>query len=135
MKRLIFVFLLIAGSLVATTSNAQVYIGGRIGFVFHPHRVYCPPPPPIVYQDQYSVAPSYYNNYDNGRVIITAPEYGYGNYKERGYEREEYREHHDRDDRRYRDDHGFRDDRSYRDNEEHRGDRREYRSEEGHRRD
>ena len=91
MKRLVFVMLLIAGTLVATTSNAQVYIRGRIGFGFHP-RVFCPPPPPVVYQEQYPAAP-YYNEYDNSREIVTVPGYGYGryyNHSDRYEDRENY---------------------------------------------
>jgi hypothetical protein len=91
MKRLVFVMLLIAGTLVATTSNAQVYIRGRMGFGFHP-RVYCPPP--VVYQEQYPAAP-YYNEYDNNRVIVTVPGYGYDRYNNR-FDRYEDRENYHR---------------------------------------
>jgi hypothetical protein len=93
MKRLVFVMLLIAGTLITTTSNAQVYIRGRIGFGFHP-RVYCPPLPPVVYQEQYPAAP-YYNDYDNSRVIVTVPGYGYGRYYNRS-DRYEDRENYQR---------------------------------------
>src|SRR5450631_3967801 len=89
MKRLVFVMLLIAGTLVATTSNAQVYIGGRIGFGFHPRRDYYPPPA-VVYQDQYQPVAPYYNEYDNSGVVVSVPGNGYGRYynrSDRYYER------------------------------------------------
>lgn len=70
MKRLIFATLLVAGTLITTTGNAQVYMRARVGFGFAPHRVYVAPR--IVYRAPYPVP--YYND----PVIVTAPAYGYG---------------------------------------------------------
>jgi len=73
MKRLFFAFLLVAGTLVATTSDAQAF-RGRIGFGF-PHRAYFAPrvvlPVPVP-------APYYgYGGYGGG-VVVAPPVYGYG---------------------------------------------------------
>jgi len=66
MKRLIFALILVAGTFAASTSNAQVYIGAKIGFGFpHPRVVYAAP------------APYYYG----GPVIAPVPYYGYRHYE------------------------------------------------------
>jgi hypothetical protein len=69
MKRLFFAVLLIAGTLAATTSNAQAF-RGRIGYGFA-HRGYIAPraflPVPVP-------APYYYG----GGAVIAPPVYGYG---------------------------------------------------------
>jgi hypothetical protein len=71
MKRLILAVLLVAGTLVATNSDAQVYGRGRVGFGF-PHRAYFAPrvvlPIPV---------PAPYYGYGGG-AVIAPPVYGYG---------------------------------------------------------
>jgi hypothetical protein len=72
MKRLIFSLLLVAGTLVATKSEAQVFIRGgvRFGIPVPVPRVYCAPR--IVYGAPYP-APYY-----GGGVVVAGPAYGYG---------------------------------------------------------
>jgi len=74
MKRLIFAFLLVAGTLVATTSDAQAF-RGRIGYGF-PHRAFFAPrvvlPVPVP-------APYYgYGGGYGGGVVVAPPAFGYG---------------------------------------------------------
>ena len=72
MKRLFFALILIAGTLAATSSDAQVF-RGRVGFGFPHPRVFVgvPVPRPIVYAP--APAPYY-----AGGVVVAGPAYGYG---------------------------------------------------------
>jgi hypothetical protein len=72
MKRLIFSLLLVAATLVATKSEAQVYVRGgvRFGIPIPVPRVYCAPPR-VVY------APAYPAPYYGGGVVVAGPAFGY----------------------------------------------------------
>jgi hypothetical protein len=72
MKRLFLVLFLLAGSLIATNANAQVYVRGRVGFGFpHPHAFYAPFRPAII-------CPPVPVPYYGGGVVVDGPVYGYG---------------------------------------------------------
>jgi|GEM_PF-5766710 hypothetical protein len=84
MKRLVFALLLVAGTLVATTSDAQVYVRGRVGFGYYPHRIFYAPRVVLPVPEP---APFY-----GGGVVVTAPAYGYG-YGYRHFDPYVYRAH------------------------------------------
>jgi hypothetical protein len=90
MKRLFVSLLILAGLSVSLASKAQVYVSAHIGFGVPLRHVYITPPPPVIYNNEYS------SDYDRG--------YGYGNnsvivYGGHGYDR---RRHRDYDNRYYR---------------------------------
>jgi hypothetical protein len=72
MKRVILSLMLLAGTLVATKSEAQVFVRGgvRFGIPVPVPRVYCAPR--VVYAAPYS-APYY-----GGGVVVAGPAYGCG---------------------------------------------------------
>jgi hypothetical protein len=108
MRRLLIATLIIAGTMVATTGYSQVYINAHVGFGYPVHRVYCAPPPPVVYQEEYPAPPVVYEtpapapcygNYNQERVVIVNRGYhGQGYYHDR-YDHNRYE---DRRDERYR---------------------------------
>jgi len=77
MKRLIIALVILAGTLAASSSQAQVCVGGRISFGFPPRRVYVAPP--VSYEAPYA-APYYYGDRDyyRDRAVVPVPAYGYG---------------------------------------------------------
>ena len=81
MKRIIFSLLLVAGTLIASKSDAQVCIRGGIRIGIPVPRVYCAPP--VVYPGAY-VAPYY-----GSQVIVPGPYYGHrwGYYHDRRWRR------------------------------------------------
>lgn len=113
MKRLLPMFLIVAGSLFASAAYSQVYVHARINLPVPPlppipHvNVYAQTVPPVVYENYSQPSAQYYPEYGRERVVIAEPGYGYrhDNYG-RGYryERDHYR------DRRYDD---YREHRSY----------------------
>ena len=73
MKRLILASLLVTGTLIASKSNAQVYVNAGVHFGI-PAPGVCVTPPRVVYQQPYYV-PEY-----GSRVVVEGPAYGYGRY-------------------------------------------------------
>ncbi|HLX90097.1 MAG TPA: hypothetical protein VKR32_00355 [Puia sp.] len=74
MKRLILASIILIGTLgLANKSDAQVYVGARIGLGLPMHRAYCAPR--VIYS-----APVVTPYYDEG-VVIGRPGYGYPYYR------------------------------------------------------
>ena len=64
MKKLFILTTIIAGTLFASSAYSQVYVSAHIGLGLPIRRVYvAPPPPPVVYQEQYPAAPVYQDEY------------------------------------------------------------------------
>jgi hypothetical protein len=54
MKALLITTLIVAGSLIASTADSQIYIRGHIGIGIPAPRVYiAPAPAPVIYEDEY----------------------------------------------------------------------------------
>jgi hypothetical protein len=70
MKRLIFALLLVAGTLAATKSDAQVYVRAGVHFGI--------PGPRAYYGPRVAYAAPYYPSYYGGGAVIAGPGYGYG---------------------------------------------------------
>ena len=90
MKRFIIPLLLITATFATTAASAQVYVHARINLPVPPiPRFFPPAPPAVVFQQPYAPAQPYYDGYDGGQVVVTAPGYGYGRerYDHRYYER------------------------------------------------
>ena len=72
MKRLLVGLVIIAGSFIVTSANAQPHFRGRVGFGFpHPRAFFAPVRPIIAYPP---VPAPYYV----GGGLIAPPVYGYG---------------------------------------------------------
>jgi len=69
MKRLIFALMLVAGTLVASKTDAQVYVSAGVHFGLPVPRVYCAP--------RVAYAAPYYAPYYGGAAIVAGPIYAY----------------------------------------------------------
>jgi len=124
MKRLLLLSLIIPGSLIATTGNAQVYVQARVSFAPLLPRVFCPPPPRVVvYNDPYTISPGYYREQEceRGDVYVRGRGYEKVRYYNDRYNDERYYENfrrkhnrdYDRDDREYHHGHGWKSQRGW----------------------
>jgi hypothetical protein len=76
MKRLILALILVAGSVAfATSANAQVYVGARIGFRAPFHRAYIAPGAVYGAPVYNAPAPYYDNGYYDNTVVVQPPVY------------------------------------------------------------
>src|SRR5216684_3863361 len=128
MKRLVILSTIIAGTLFASSAHSQVYVNAHIGFGIPVRRVYCAPPPPVVYQepapvyqDEYAPAPVnvVYENDFPGYTYYNYPSWN-GHFRDRCYY-EHYRPYFERDNRGYYDRGRFDHDRFEHERFEHRG--------------
>jgi len=81
-KILLATALIFTGSMIATTSQAQVYVNAHVGFGIPAPRVYIAPP--VVYQDEYAVAPYSYEDEYPGCAYYEYPAWN-GHYRDRFY--------------------------------------------------
>ncbi len=96
MKKLIVLTAVIAASLIATKSNAQVYVSAHVGFRIPVPRVYVPAP---VYADGYYADPAVVEADFPGYAYYDYPAWN-GHYRDRFYF-EHYRPAFERDHRAY----------------------------------
>jgi hypothetical protein len=129
MKKLFIFTAVIAASLVATKSNAQVFVSAHVGFRVPVPRVVVAAPAPVVYGAAYAPAPVYADGYYAAPAVCEAdfPGYAYyeypawnGHYRDRFYF-EHYRPYFERDHRAYFDRGHFDHDRFVHDRGFHRG--------------
>lgn len=99
MKRIIIALVIVAGTLTATTSHAQVYIGGRIGLGLPVPRVYLPVPPHprVIYENSYAAPECYYPRRDEHVVVTYGNGYGEGRYRDYPYYERYHRQYRDYD--------------------------------------
>ena len=109
MKKLFILTAVIAASLVATKSNAQVFVSAHVGFRVPVPHVVVAAPAPVVYGAAYAPAPVYADGYYAAPAVCEAdfPGYAYyeypawnGHYRDRFYF-EHYRPFFERDHRAY----------------------------------
>ncbi|HEX4851872.1 MAG TPA: hypothetical protein VFV08_13750 [Puia sp.] len=94
MKRLLLLAFILTGTLVATRSQAQVYVHANVGFGLPAPRVYCEPAPaPVIYSDPYAYPqPVYPRRVIEPVVVGYGHGYWYGHDRYRSYPRYERRE-------------------------------------------